>query len=147
MNRTMKRMALPIGAALILGSSGFAYMASNAVDHTSLGQGSAPVTGYAVTDITHESQQGWGKPDPIFSTSATKFILTSDSNIAPANERPTTVHSALTGAGGAVLAEDDCEVTSWTINGGGFGTGAVVCRYDAPPAASAVTGLDVFATQ
>jgi hypothetical protein len=52
MNRTMKRMALPIGAALILGSSGFAYMASNTfADVPGAGAGTTPISGYQISDV------------------------------------------------------------------------------------------------
>lgn len=50
MNRTIKRLALPLGAAAILGTSGFAYMASNTVGTTYAGQGSGPISGYTLLD-------------------------------------------------------------------------------------------------
>ena len=46
MNRVMKRMALPVGAALILGSSGFAYMASNGVERSYAGEGHGEIAGF-----------------------------------------------------------------------------------------------------
>lgn len=54
MNRTMKRMALPIGAALILGSSGFAYMAANTVPQSFAGNGAGTISGYTVSDIHYD---------------------------------------------------------------------------------------------
>lgn len=53
MNRKMKRMALPIGAALILGSSGFAYMATNTVPQTFAGDGNGDIAGYTVSNVTY----------------------------------------------------------------------------------------------
>lgn len=52
MNRIMKRMALPVGAAIILGSSGFAFMASNTFAASpGAGAGSVAVSGYQVDNI------------------------------------------------------------------------------------------------
>ena len=54
MNRIMKRMALPVGAAIILGSSGFAFMASNTVPESFAGQGQATISGYVVSNISYD---------------------------------------------------------------------------------------------
>jgi hypothetical protein len=54
MNRIMKRMAIPVGAAIILGSSGFAFMASNSVPATSAGEGTGAVVGYGVSNVHYE---------------------------------------------------------------------------------------------
>ena len=53
MNRIMKRMALPVGAAIILGSSGFAFMASNTFVHSAslAGAGSQTISGYSVDNV------------------------------------------------------------------------------------------------
>ena len=51
MNRTVKRLAIPIGVAAALGTSGFAYMASNTVSTSHAGQGSGSVAGYNVYDV------------------------------------------------------------------------------------------------
>lgn len=55
MNRIAKRVALPVGAALILGSSGFAFMAQNAQQASSLGYSSAAVNGYDVNAIHYNA--------------------------------------------------------------------------------------------
>ena len=54
MNRIMKRAALPVGAALILGSSGFAFMATNTGLVSAAGNGSNVISGYNVTDIHYK---------------------------------------------------------------------------------------------
>jgi len=51
MNRIMKRMALPIGVATVLGSTGFAFMAANVQGASSLGYSSNSVNGYDVEGI------------------------------------------------------------------------------------------------
>lgn len=55
MNRKLKTLALPIGAAVVLGTSGFAYMASNTVNPTNAGEGQGNVYGYTVDhgDVTY----------------------------------------------------------------------------------------------
>lgn len=143
MNRYVKRLALPLGAAAILGSSGFAYMANNQVQASSLGESTAAVTGYSVTGINYSSQQGWGKPFPIFSTSAAKFVLTSNATTAPANAQPATVQATLVGTS----ATSNCTIVGWSINSSGQGTSAIVCQFASPPDSADVIGLDVFASQ
>jgi hypothetical protein len=51
MNSLLKRVAVPVGAAFILGSSGFALMAQNVQDPSSAGYSSASVNGYDVNSI------------------------------------------------------------------------------------------------
>lgn len=53
MNRIVKRMAVPVGAAIILGSSGFAFMASNTFVHSAsfAGEGSQTISGYTVDNV------------------------------------------------------------------------------------------------
>lgn len=58
MNRTMKRMALPIGAALILGSSGFAYMSAGTQAPSWASTQSSPINAFTVSNITHLQDQG-----------------------------------------------------------------------------------------
>jgi hypothetical protein len=58
MNRIMKRMALPIGAAIVLGSSGFAFMASNSVAASYAGQGQSDIAGFSVSNISYHSDGG-----------------------------------------------------------------------------------------
>lgn len=50
----MKRMALPIGGAIVLGSAGFAFMATNGVPTTMAGEGTGQVVGYSVSNVHYE---------------------------------------------------------------------------------------------
>jgi hypothetical protein len=63
MNRIMKRMALPVGAAIVLGSSGFAFMASNAfTNDIGAGEGVNNVAGYVTnggnTQLCRDNNNG-----------------------------------------------------------------------------------------
>lgn len=51
MNRTLKRLALPLGAAAILGTSGFAFMANGYVQNSHASDGTGTVIGYATYDV------------------------------------------------------------------------------------------------
>jgi hypothetical protein len=51
MNRIMKRMALPVGAAIVLGSSGFAFMAQATVPETFAGQGQNVIDAANVSNV------------------------------------------------------------------------------------------------
>lgn len=53
MNRIIKRMALPLGAATVLGTTGFAFMASNAVDVSHTGEGVHSVGGFTIENISY----------------------------------------------------------------------------------------------
>lgn len=54
MNRTLKRIVAPVGAALIIGTSGFAFMASNSVPVTRAGEGSNGIVGYEVSNVRYQ---------------------------------------------------------------------------------------------
>lgn len=62
MNRYVKRLALPLGAAAVLGTAGFAYMASNTVATAGLGEGYSPVAGYTATNIGFNVDHNINKP-------------------------------------------------------------------------------------
>lgn len=54
MNRTLKRLALPIGVAAVLGTTGFAFMSSNAFQSTpGAGDSAVAASGYTITNISH----------------------------------------------------------------------------------------------
>lgn len=54
MNRTIKRLALPLGAAAILGTSGFAFMATNTFSGPDrAGSGTDVISGYNVSNIAY----------------------------------------------------------------------------------------------
>jgi hypothetical protein len=51
MRSIVRRVALPIGAAVVLGSGGFAFMAVNGVPGTHVGSGEADISGYNVSNV------------------------------------------------------------------------------------------------
>lgn len=51
MNRITKRLALPVVAAAVLGTSGYAFMASNTVPATFAGQGGHVISGSTVSNV------------------------------------------------------------------------------------------------
>jgi hypothetical protein len=67
MNRKMKRLVLPIGAAAIIGTSGFAFMANNTVPETHAGQGHGKISGYTIkasqVHYSLENNIGSGSPN------------------------------------------------------------------------------------
>ncbi|MGN6782477.1 MAG: hypothetical protein ACTHJH_13330 [Marmoricola sp.] len=54
MNRITKRLALPVVAAAVLGTSGYAFMASNSQPTSFAGQGLSTVAGYNVSNIHYD---------------------------------------------------------------------------------------------
>lgn len=62
MNRIIKRLAVPLSAAAVLGTAGFAYMASNTVGTTYAGEGSGTISGYKLLDYHYNIGGGgsWG---------------------------------------------------------------------------------------
>lgn len=62
MNRTMKRLAIPVVAAAVLGTSGFAFMSNNTFSSTpGAGEGQVHASGYDVNAI-HNVGCGSGQP-------------------------------------------------------------------------------------
>jgi hypothetical protein len=55
MNRKMKRLILPVGAAAIIGTSGFAYMANVNIPDSHVGQGVGTVSDYNASHITYQT--------------------------------------------------------------------------------------------
>ena len=51
MRSIVRRVALPIGAAVVLGSTGFAFMASNSVAASHAGTGGGEISGYNVRNV------------------------------------------------------------------------------------------------
>jgi hypothetical protein len=62
MRSIVRRVALPIGAAVVLGSSGFAFMAVNGVSGTHAGAGEAVISGYNVSDVHYNYIDNPGNP-------------------------------------------------------------------------------------
>ena len=151
MNSTIKRLVIPVGMAAAFGTAGFAFMASNTAPLTSAGEGANTVSGYTVSNVTYQTQQGWGYALPQYSVGSVKFILTTDATDAPANAKPANVNAALLGT---AATKSECSVSGWTINTAGQGSGFVTCSFGTsdkqssdPALVSAVKGLDVTANQ
>ena len=53
---------MPVGAAIILGSSGFAFMATNSVAVTHAGAGENTVSGYDVSNVSYKYIDVSGNP-------------------------------------------------------------------------------------
>lgn len=99
MNRTFKRLVMPIGAAVVIGTSGFAFMASNTLATSSAGSGTALVAGYDVTNVKYATD-----PDNNYVT-ALSFTLDKVAN--PSNVKATIYH-APGGTPPATVIYDDC---------------------------------------
>lgn len=131
MNRIIKRLALPLGAAAILGTSGFAYMAANNQSASSLGSSTAAVTGYDVNSIHYNACTPM---DGNFCS--VQFLLKPQSGDAPANTG-TNVQASINGAGYTTCiyngAPGSNQGTEW------------VCYFKVP--AAQVTSLSVSAAQ
>ena len=131
MNRIMKRAALPVGAALILGSGGFAYMAQNTQAASSAGYSTAAVNGFDVNSIHYNA-------------------------CVPMNGNYCSVEFLLKPKGGEAPANTGTNVQA-ALNGGAFST----CIYEGAPgsnngtlwncpfpaAAESITSLQVSAAQ
>ena len=87
MNRTLKRLALPVGAAAILGTSGFAFMATNSVDQTYAGQGRALISGFSVSNIHYAFVNDTGNNPNLDYIKSVSFTLDHHANTATADIR------------------------------------------------------------
>ncbi|MDA8343340.1 MAG: hypothetical protein M0007_14115 [Actinomycetota bacterium] len=161
MRRLPRRLALWGGAAAVA-SGGFAFMASNAVAGSSLGDGQGTASGYTISTVHWVANQvTYISNNIVFVTSVT-FKITSDANTAPANIRPTNVNVYLvmktgkhlpiaTGKSGYISNNffGTNVATHWHILPTGKGTGTVAVHLNIrsggyAPAAT-VTGIDVEA--
>ncbi|HET7386934.1 MAG TPA: hypothetical protein VFJ19_09765 [Nocardioidaceae bacterium] len=79
MNRIVKRMALPVGAAIILGSSGFAFMAGNTVPDSAAGAGTGDILPYDVSSVQYDYTTSGPGADQQHITSVT-FTLNHSAN-------------------------------------------------------------------
>lgn len=85
MNRMIKRMVIPVGAAIALGSSGFAFMASNSVPLSRAGDGTGVISGYNVSNIHYTTLGDWQPGNGNNHISAVSFAL--DHAATPSNVR------------------------------------------------------------
>lgn len=123
MRRLPRRLALWGGAAAIAGG-GFAFMASNVLTASGAGEGSAPVTGYTVSNVTYNTASGYGCGGTtacyihtVQFTLATRALKPSQAYTAP----PKFVRAALDGASGQFLANTTCAPSSpWATGMGHF---------------------------
>jgi hypothetical protein len=64
MNRTLRMLMVP-AVATVVGTTGFAFMASNTVPVTHAGEGRADISGYEVSDVTYGyGHRGGQNPTP-----------------------------------------------------------------------------------
>jgi len=64
MNRTIKRLAIPLAGAAVVGSSGFAFMASNTLTGDNYaGNGRAAISGYTVSGVHYNYVDNAGNPN------------------------------------------------------------------------------------
>jgi hypothetical protein len=71
MRSIVRRVALPIGAAVVLGSSGFAFMAVNGVPGTHAGSGEADISGYNVSNVHYAYVDNDANPEGSYIKSVT----------------------------------------------------------------------------
>ena len=166
----LSRRLIMWGGAAVVAGGGFAFMAGNTVTTNSVGEGQGAASGYSVSGITYQTEQGWGVALPAWSVGSVKFTLTSVATSGSGTGQPGQVMAALMGTDGSskqiplpVPAGDATDVScaisgAWTtIASGanaGAGTGNYSCYFGQSAAGSAptqlvsaVTGLDVEANQ
>lgn len=161
MRRLPRRLVLWGGAAAIA-SGGFAFMASNAIAGSSLGDGAGTVSGYTVSNIhwtTKTCLSGANCTTGARVIYAVNFTLTSAATTAPANEQPPNANFTVFTTNNAGVQNSPgvtCSTQGWTPgatqSGHGYGTYTCVwftnqnwystSGYTSPPV-STVDHLDV----
>jgi hypothetical protein len=104
MNRKLKTLALPIGAAVVLGTSGFAFMASNGVSQSYAGEGNGDIAGYNVSNVQYKTD-----PDENYITQVS-FDLNHAAN--PDNVKAT-INQTGTGADATRVYDNCTNPTGW----------------------------------
>lgn len=78
MNRTIKRLALPLGAAVVLGTTGFAFMAGGNINQTYAGTNTGTIAAFTVSGVHYtlhnNASSGHGSPGDEY-ISAVSFNL------------------------------------------------------------------------
>lgn len=145
----IRRLLVLGGGAAILGTAGFAYMASNTIPNTAAGESVAAVSGYTVTGVTYNHASGSGCGGPCYINSV-QFTLTSDDPSAQNNGKPDFVYVAVqTGTTSGELANaDGCTIPAGTVTGGVW-SGNFDCALNPTNGATveAVKYLNIAATQ
>ena len=126
MNRIFKRLAVPLSAAAVLGTAGFAYMASNTVDSSNAGQGTGTVSGYHVYDVHYPTGTNYsciGVLNPTQPGQSQNGIKCVSFKVAPDNAGFAAVdiydgNGTLLGGGGASNCSEDATSHVWTCNVG-----------------------------
>lgn len=119
MPRKIRRF-LPVVAAAALATSGFAYMASNTVDASNAGQGSADISGYTVTGIHYVSDSTHKSLNEV------DFTLTADAPTAnggtTAYKKPTEVFAEVHSGSPGTTYQYTCHNTgtAWASDTGGY---------------------------
>lgn len=118
MNRTVKRLAIPIGVAAVLGTTGFAFMASNSVAQSNAGQGIGTVAGYTVTDVHYPTQAYLNmdstEGNPINGVTSVSFQLTPDNAGFVAVDFFDKNGTEIGGSGGPNNCTEDTTTHVWT---------------------------------
>lgn len=94
MNRTFKRLAIPVGAAAILGTSGFAYMAGTTGPTTTAGVASGSIVSANIDALTYALYPAGAQKQyiqsatiktnrPVAQSNQTLFITTEDGTVYP----------------------------------------------------------------
>lgn len=131
-NRIIKRMAVPVGAAIILGSSGFAFMATNSVPLTHAGSGDNTISGYTVSGVSYNYVDDDSDPDLSYIKSVT-FTLDHAANQVSAHIKDGTRTSAQ-----PWVPYDSCVTSNnytWTCSAN-TGSNADLAYQNGTPAAS-----------
>lgn len=140
--RRATRRWLPTGLAVVLAGSGFAYLASNTVEASNAGMGSAAISGYQVNDITYFTN-ATGDSDSHHYLSSVLFKLTS---LGGTGVKPAHVFAEF-GHGGASTQLSECTAYppgSWNYPTGQStsGWGYFQCQVGAAPVAVSVHDAD-----
>ena len=153
----LPRKLLLWGGAAVVVASGSAFMASNTVAQSSAGEGTGPVLGYTVSNISYGVPYGANTNlDNVYYTghdyAAAKgvyFTLTSDASSSPADGQPVNVDAyPLNKAGNIHWGHDNgCSIQgTWTINGG-VGSGNYFCAFSPEVPIGDIGSLAIEANQ
>src|SRR5690348_10015694 len=117
MNRIVKRMAVPVGAAIILGSSGFAFMATNTVPESFAGQGQNTISSYVVSNISYDLTTDLGHNGDV----ATSSIQWVDFTL---NQKAKTVQAKINGTNYNTCFNNSGDGETWRCEPQNAGHGA-----------------------
>lgn len=144
MNRIIKRLAVPLSAAAVLGTAGFAYMASNTVDPSNAGQGTGVVSGYHVYDVHYPAAGlaalNTNKPGDSQNGVTQVAFKVDPNNAGFAAVDLYDANGTLLGGGGATNCSKDTTTSVWTCT-----VGALVGQ--APIPVTEIRYVDIEAVQ